>query len=243
VSSFTTLIDQTKVYGESPSEFILSNFRITAQAALAASSSSNATMSIAVASSALESSSNAVQSSLSFAYSERSTVTSVDTVNTHVIQTYQRSYTGNSSQFYSDPLKVIMSSKTFNVTEISGNVFSEMILKLRNNQGYTNQGFGNVSVVNFTTVCTVNDFYKYTYICPYSSVSISNRCTGVAGVIVSYCPKVEAACNALDTSSFSQIPLTVCTTLNSTLEYTYCSCNLTAAKFQSNIEEDDYFYY
>ena len=114
----------------------------------------------------------------------------------------------------------------------------ELVLQTPN----TLSSYNNINTIqeNFTTICNINDYSKYQYICSDNTI-LSVSCDGIVSVITSRCPSTTyiPVCNAL--TGFN-ISTTDCYLIEQTGTNITCSCpmstiNTTKRKLQSNTED------
>jgi hypothetical protein len=87
------------------------------------------------------------------------------------------------------------------------------------------------ATVSFNTTCTGKQDRSVTYHnCPLSGEVLMHNCTGLAGVMVSYCPVRRPACSVIDTASnTADTNSSLCEVTGSDTYSTNCTCTLRAA--------------
>lgn len=226
LNNFLDIVADSKIYGEPPTTYVYTNFRlISSTNHLSGDQSNNLTLNIPQT--LLESLVADKQTSLSLGLSNITTSNSnLSSVayTAHILQTYEKAYTNDFSLFYSDPVRLKLSSSDISLTTLTTSVFSELVLAIRSNDAISNFQFSNFTDEKYVTVCKKNQNKSYKYKCSKSGVYVYQNCTGIAGSYTTYCPKPIPTCDKLNATSASVSHLDSCVLLNFTTSWTYCKC-------------------
>ena len=214
VSSFGDLIFSEQVEGENSTDFIYDNFRLgshvftilsTPLSQLEETMQSNSTATIAAM----------VNSSIS---------TSTDIVRQlQAIELQRKLWRRNSSlaivsddSHSSGELQSnILTVKTYNVDKVT--------VTIGRLSDYSDT---EILHYNFTTTCLENEYYNYTFTCPDSGITLTNACTGQAGIHETICPSITMSCSTLSMIDQSIDSNSLCTVVNSTAIDILCECQV-----------------
>jgi hypothetical protein len=217
VSTFGDMVSKLMVLGENETTLVYDNFRMTVALAVG----------------------NPIQEPRSFSTGEQQSVAASSTVTLHtvvdavvpavtikVISTHPRSYTANTADYVSPPVRLQV--QTLEPRHSSAAEYLSSIEFTFQHNALQSQ-FGHYEVRNFTSTCTArNAAQTFTYGCLDSGHVIRHNCSQGAGVHVSYCPKPAAACAMLALDSAEITTPDACRVVNSTSAYTTCRCTLNA---------------
>jgi hypothetical protein len=238
ISKFSEIISNNIVFGEPTVDYVYTNFRITANAIYLPSSltdsvdSQRTNFSLNVARTEIEELLGISTSKILLVSNQNNSFGSrqnSSTFSASLIQTYQKSYTNNVNSFYSDPLRIQLTSTEKNTDQfLSSGVLSSLLFHIQNNEAAGGFTFGNITKQNFTSSCVLHEITNRTFRCPYSDRLLHHSCNGsFEGTLLSYCPKVMPSCNSVNvTSAQVSSALSRCTLLNYTEAETICSCTL-----------------
>jgi hypothetical protein len=217
VSTFGDMVSKLMVLGENETTLLYDNFRMTVALAVG----------------------NPIQEPRSFSTGEQQSVAASSTVTLHtvvdavvpgvaikVISTHPRSYTANTADYVSPPVRLqvqTLESRHSSAAEYLSSIeFTFQHSALYSQYVHYDDG-------NFSSTCTArNDSHTFTYRCLDSGHEIRHNCSQGAGVHVSYCPKPAAACAMLALDSAEITTPDACRVVNSTAAYTTCKCTLNA---------------
>jgi hypothetical protein len=217
VSTFGGMVSNLMVLGENETTLVYDNFRMTVALAVG----------------------NPIQEPRSFSTGEQQSVAASSTVTLHtvvdavvpavtikVISTHPRSYTANTADYVSPPVRLQV--QTLEPRHSSAAEYLSSIEFTFQHNALQSQ-FEHYEVRNFTSTCTArNAAQTFTYGCLDSGHVIRHNCSQGAGVHVSYCPKPAAACAMLALDSAEITTPDACRVVNSTSAYTTCRCTLNA---------------
>jgi hypothetical protein len=217
VSTFGDMVSNLMVLGENETTLLYDNFRMTVALAVG----------------------NPIQEPRSFSTGEQQSVAASSTVTLHtvvdavvpavaikVISTHPRSYTANTADYVSPPVRLQVQTLEPRHSR-AAEYLSSIAFTFQHNA--LQSQFDYYEVRNFTSTCTArNASQTFTYRCPDSGHEIRHNCSRGAGVHVSYCPKPAAACAMLALDSAEITTPDACRVVNSTAAYTTCKCTLNA---------------
>jgi hypothetical protein len=237
IGKYSEILSSNAVFGDPTVDYVYDNFRITVNSIYIPSpedmdynNQPNSNITLTVAQTQIEQllqlPTSKVQLLFNMTGGERK---NISTFTASLIQTYQKSYTKKDNTFYSDPLRMQFTTPDNSNNEeelINSGVFSNFIFHIHNNEATDNFLFGNITKVNFTTLCMPEEVKNTSFLCPYSGTELKHYCDGqFHGTLISHCPKVMPSCNKINITNSEVFPtLRACTLVNHTETETVCSC-------------------
>jgi hypothetical protein len=222
VSTFADMVSSVMVLGENETTLVYSNFRVAV--ALAAGSRIQDTHSLPVGQ----------QQTGTAALSVTLLPVSGDAVPAMAIKMitiHPRTLAVNTAAYVSSPVRLQVQTLGLQRSSAAEYLRSIEFVLWHNEPQHQYVHYGRW---NFTSTCAdYNASLIFTYRCPDSGHLIHHNCSQGAGVHVSYCPKPVAACALVDLETAVITPSSACTVVNSTAEYTACSCSISSGKATS----------
>jgi hypothetical protein len=213
VSTFGDMVSSIMVLGENETTLVYENFRMAV--ALAAGRRIEEIHHVPVE----EQQDAAVASSVAL-QTVPDAVT--PTVAIKVLSTYPRSYTPDTADYLSSPVRLQVTALNQQHSKAE-EYLSTIVFRLHHNAPQAQFTYDQGR--NFSSVCgVVNASQTFTYRCAGSEHVIRHNCSQGTGVHVSYCPRPAAACSMLTLETAELSTLDTCSVENATATYTTCRC-------------------
>uniref|UniRef100_A0A7S3M5U4 PKD/REJ-like domain-containing protein n=1 Tax=Spumella elongata TaxID=89044 RepID=A0A7S3M5U4_9STRA len=225
VSLFADLVTSQRVSGESSVEYIYDSFRSASVRQFAAPS---AGLKVSTPQTFAELSANIPAASASLAL----TGDTEEEVAVSLVSTAASSYGANGTAFNSNPLRLQVSRASTDATKVT------LVLHNHEAQEYTNETIADSLMLNST--CTgVEDTSVYYFPCPLSDKVLKHNCTGLSGIMTSYCPIKAPSCSVKDPSTGAFVAEnSVCSVVSFDAYSTTCECVLASAPANRRLSND-----
>jgi hypothetical protein len=221
VSTFADLVEGAMVLGENGTSLLYENFRLSVSLSSAAGVETVRALPLTTLEllQGIDASSVQLRSNSSV---------STPSIALKLISVYPRSYAMDTSDYVSTP--IVLQVRAADGEALSpADYLTDIEFTFQHNE--LQPQYERYVPHNFTSTCTARDDTEIAvHRCPDSGHIISHNCSRGAGVLVSFCPKPEAACARIELSTADITIPSVCRVASANAAQTVCSCSINSAR-------------
>ena len=217
ISLFNDFVTSQMVQGQDVVEYLYASFRLSALRQVNSDASS---LALSEPLSVDETTAAVVSSSVAVALDAGV----VEEVSVNLVTTTASSYGALGASFNTNPLRVT-------VNRASAAASTVVTFTLMHIEAVDFTSAADAKAWSFNTTCFGgSDASLHNYTCPQSGEVLVHNCSGLTGVLTSYCPVLRPSCNVLNTSAAGSVNSnnSVCIATHFDALSTTCVCNITA---------------
>ena len=213
ITEAADLVAAGQVAGQGSTAYVYDNFRITA---LRQTVETGQTLTASAPRSELEVRTGTQSSSVSIGGS----AVDQEEYSVSLVTTIAAAYGRNNSAFHSNPLRLQLSRTTSAPTVVRFKLVHSSLVE------FTNASHTAAMMLNSS--CTgAADTAVYVHTCPVSGKVLTHNCTGLQGVMTSFCPTVRPVCSLLNTETGTvDSNSTLCIVTHYDATVTECTCKV-----------------